>query len=157
MNRWFYVVSSLIVIYICKSSNYGSGGFSNMVLLRCVSGTDFLYTSHGWTLISAVLEGASGQKFPTLAEQLFRDLGLSNTYLDKPSPIIYNRARYYELKVVSLYVVMLIQKWWWKKENVTKHSSLEMAPLYLCFVTFSFFHHHFWISMTTYRETTFNS
>ncbi|KAH7729385.1 Protein LACT-9 a [Aphelenchoides avenae] len=58
-------------------------------------GSKFYYTTHGFTLISAVLEAASGKKFPELAEDLFHELGLSNTRLDKNLPIVPNRTRYY--------------------------------------------------------------
>nr|XP_045581253.1 serine beta-lactamase-like protein LACTB, mitochondrial [Procambarus clarkii]XP_045581254.1 serine beta-lactamase-like protein LACTB, mitochondrial [Procambarus clarkii]XP_045581255.1 serine beta-lactamase-like protein LACTB, mitochondrial [Procambarus clarkii]XP_045581256.1 serine beta-lactamase-like protein LACTB, mitochondrial [Procambarus clarkii]XP_045581258.1 serine beta-lactamase-like protein LACTB, mitochondrial [Procambarus clarkii]XP_045581259.1 serine beta-lactamase-like protein len=58
-------------------------------------GTDYLYTTHGWTVVSAVVEGASGKPFTEVITRLFYDLGLENTYLDKNAPIIYNRARYY--------------------------------------------------------------
>ena len=59
-----------------------------------VAGTKYFYTSHGWTLVAAVLEGATKRKFPDLICDLFRDLGLDNTYLDQNQPLIYNRARY---------------------------------------------------------------
>lgn len=61
-------------------------------------GTKFLYTTHGWTLVAAVLEGATKQKFPDLMIKLFKDLGLENTYLEKNQPIIYNRARWVNFK-----------------------------------------------------------
>ncbi|XP_064595912.1 serine beta-lactamase-like protein LACTB, mitochondrial [Liolophura sinensis] len=58
-------------------------------------GSKFLYTTHGWTLVSAVLEGASGQTFPKLLTSLFKDLGMSSTYLDVNEPLIYHRGRHY--------------------------------------------------------------
>ena len=58
------------------------------------AGTTFLYTTHGWSLVSAVAEGASGHKFPVLLQGLFKDLGLKETYLDENDSIIYNRARW---------------------------------------------------------------
>ena len=52
-----------------------------------------MYTTHGWTLISAIVEAAAGKSFPKIMTKLFHDLGLENSYLDKHDPIIYNRAR----------------------------------------------------------------
>ena len=52
-----------------------------------------MYTTHGYTLISAAIEGASGQKFTDLLMELFLDIGMENTYLDENHPIIYNRAK----------------------------------------------------------------
>lgn len=58
-------------------------------------GSDFLYTTHGWTVVSGVVEGAAKKPFTRVISRLFYDMGLHNTYLDKNSPIIYDRARYY--------------------------------------------------------------
>ncbi|XP_063860892.1 serine beta-lactamase-like protein LACTB, mitochondrial [Scylla paramamosain] len=58
-------------------------------------GEGYLYTTHGWTVVSAVVEAAAQQPFTEVVERLFYELGLSNTYLDMPSPIIHNRASYY--------------------------------------------------------------
>jgi len=64
--------------------------------MNCVDvGTEFLYSSHTWTLLSAVVEGASGRKFTDIMKQIFRDLGLDNTYLDEEQPIIPHRSRYW--------------------------------------------------------------
>lgn len=65
--------------------------------MKCVNsivGTEFLYSSHAWTLLSAVVEGASGRKFTDVMRGIFRDLGLQNTYLDEDQPIIPHRSRY---------------------------------------------------------------
>ena len=65
------------------------------VFAYCIDvGTEFLYSSHTWTLLSAVVEGASGRKFTDVMVQIFRDLGLDNTYLDEDKPIIPHRSRY---------------------------------------------------------------
>nr|CAD7459355.1 unnamed protein product [Timema tahoe] len=58
-------------------------------------GTSFLYTTHGWTLISAVVEGVTKEPFPLTMKMFFRVMGLKYTYLDENDPIIYNRACYY--------------------------------------------------------------
>ncbi len=58
-----------------------------------IIGTEFLYTTHGWTLVSAVVEGASGLKFEPFIKEVFKDMGLDQTYLDENEPLIYNRAK----------------------------------------------------------------
>ncbi|XP_068131881.1 serine beta-lactamase-like protein LACTB, mitochondrial isoform X1 [Hyperolius riggenbachi] len=58
-------------------------------------GTQFLYSTHAWTLLSAVVERASGKKFLDYMMQMFRDLGMKNTVPEEHEPIIYNRARFY--------------------------------------------------------------
>ncbi|XP_045133389.1 serine beta-lactamase-like protein LACTB, mitochondrial isoform X2 [Portunus trituberculatus] len=58
-------------------------------------GEGYLYTTHGWTVVSAVVEAAAQQPFIEVMGRLFYELGLSNTYLDVALPIIHNRASYY--------------------------------------------------------------
>ncbi|XP_013393068.1 serine beta-lactamase-like protein LACTB, mitochondrial [Lingula anatina] len=58
-------------------------------------GEEFLYTTHGYGLLSAVIQKAAGKKFELQMKQIFKDLDLVNTYLDENEPLIYNRARYY--------------------------------------------------------------
>uniref|UniRef100_A0A1I7Y5J5 Beta-lactamase domain-containing protein n=1 Tax=Steinernema glaseri TaxID=37863 RepID=A0A1I7Y5J5_9BILA len=58
-------------------------------------GAKYLYTTHGYTLLSAVMEKAAGEELPNLFKQLFRELGMNSTYLDVNNTIIANRARYY--------------------------------------------------------------
>jgi serine beta-lactamase-like protein LACTB len=53
-----------------------------------------LYTTHGWTLVSAVVEAAAGEPFTAVMKKFFRVMGLKYTYLDEPEPLIYNRSRY---------------------------------------------------------------
>ena len=63
--------------------------------MKCFNvGTEFLYSSHAWTLLSAVVEGASGRKFSEFMKDIFHDLGLENTYFDEDQPIIPYRSRY---------------------------------------------------------------
>ncbi|MGH0132206.1 UNVERIFIED_CONTAM: hypothetical protein FKN15_048933 [Acipenser sinensis] len=50
-------------------------------------GSQFLYSTHAFTLLSAVVERASGQKFLDHMMKLFRELGMLNTVLDKNDPI----------------------------------------------------------------------
>lgn len=58
-------------------------------------GTSFLYTTHGWTLVSAVVEAAASKPFPDVMKKFFQVMGLKHTYLDEAEPLIYNRSRYY--------------------------------------------------------------
>ncbi|XP_060770827.1 serine beta-lactamase-like protein LACTB, mitochondrial isoform X2 [Neoarius graeffei] len=58
-------------------------------------GTTFLYSTHAFTLLSAVLERAAGRRFVDLMMNMFRELGMLNTVPDENDPIIYNRSRYY--------------------------------------------------------------
>ncbi|XP_067871353.1 serine beta-lactamase-like protein LACTB, mitochondrial isoform X2 [Heterodontus francisci] len=58
-------------------------------------GSQFLYSTHAWTLLSAVVERASEQNFLQLMKKLFWDLDMLRTVPDEYEPIIYNRARYY--------------------------------------------------------------
>ena len=59
-------------------------------------GEEFNYTTHGFTLLSAAIESISGEKFTKHMKKLFKDLGLSHTYLDENEPIIPNRAKFYD-------------------------------------------------------------
>ena len=59
-------------------------------------GTKFQYSSYGWNLISAVLEGASGETFLDLMQRTVLDpAGMTHTAADRPAPIIPGRARFY--------------------------------------------------------------
>jgi serine beta-lactamase-like protein LACTB, mitochondrial len=59
-------------------------------------GTAFSYTSYGFNLISAVIEGASGQPFlDYMDDAVFRPLGMRETVADWVTPIVPGRASYY--------------------------------------------------------------
>ena len=59
-------------------------------------GTTFAYTSYGFNLLSAVVEGAAKQPFlDTMREAVFRPLGLRDTVADFVVPIIPGRTSYY--------------------------------------------------------------
>ncbi|NXN78536.1 LACTB protein, partial [Bombycilla garrulus] len=58
-------------------------------------GSQFLYSTYGFTLLSAVVERASGQKFTDYMLEMFRDLDMLSTVLDDNEAMIYNRARCY--------------------------------------------------------------
>ena len=57
------------------------------------TGSDYHYSTHGYTLMSAVLEAATDTKFSVLLSDMFHDLDLRSTYVDENEPIIRNRAR----------------------------------------------------------------
>ncbi|GAB5518696.1 MAG: serine hydrolase domain-containing protein [Rhodothermales bacterium] len=59
-------------------------------------GSAYAYSSYGWNLISAVVEGASGQDFLTyMREQVFAPLGMHHTVADHVDSLIVQRARPY--------------------------------------------------------------
>lgn len=60
-------------------------------------GTRYSYSSYGWNLISAVIEGASGDDFLTVMQQrVFGPLGMRHTGPDRVDSIIPQRTGYYE-------------------------------------------------------------
>jgi len=65
-------------------------------------GTNFSYSSYGWNLVSAVIEGASGQDFLSfMREQVFRPLGLRHTVADFVDSLVPFRARWYTADTAS--------------------------------------------------------
>lgn len=59
-------------------------------------GTAYLYSSYGYNLLGAVVEGASGKTFNAAVDELVAvPLGLSGTVPDEPAPIVERRARPY--------------------------------------------------------------
>jgi CubicO group peptidase (beta-lactamase class C family) len=61
-------------------------------------GTKWLYSTYGYTLVSAVIEGASGQDFLSfMHDKVFLPLGMPDTIADENKKIIPNRARWYNL------------------------------------------------------------
>lgn len=63
--------------------------------LFSVPGTEFLYSTHGFTVLAAIIEKVTGVPFDKYMTEQFVELGLKNTYLDQHSPLIYNRSKYY--------------------------------------------------------------
>ncbi|HEV8265363.1 MAG TPA: serine hydrolase domain-containing protein [Gemmatimonadales bacterium] len=60
-------------------------------------GTKFSYSSYGFNLISAVVEGASGEEFLAyMSSRVFRPLGMTSTAPDRNDSVIPNRTRFYE-------------------------------------------------------------
>ncbi|MGI9076972.1 MAG: serine hydrolase domain-containing protein [Gemmatimonadaceae bacterium] len=59
-------------------------------------GTRYLYSSHGFNLLSAVVEGASGEPFlPFIRRSVLQPLGMRSTTAEHPDSLIEHRARYY--------------------------------------------------------------
>lgn len=59
-------------------------------------GEKFSYTTYGYSLLSRVVETASGESFPNyLQKHIIEPIELKHTYLDQPSRIIPLRARNY--------------------------------------------------------------
>lgn len=56
-------------------------------------GDAFNYTTHGYTLLSAVLEKAANKPFPEQAKEFFKLLGMNKTCLDENHKIVSNRTR----------------------------------------------------------------
>lgn len=59
-------------------------------------GTEYNYSSYGFNLLAAAVEGASGQPFGEyIREQVWEPLGMSDTRMDDPYDLIPNRTRGY--------------------------------------------------------------
>ena len=89
-----------------------------MFFLFFFSGTEFNYTTHGYTLLSAVIESVSGEPFLKYIQKLFRELGLHNTYLDENGPIIPHRSRYVVCTLDMLFC-----------REVTVHQKCELSSV----------------------------
>ena len=60
-------------------------------------GTRFSYSSYGWNLVSAVIEGASGDLFLSyMSENVLLPLGLTHTAPDRADSAIPDRTRFYD-------------------------------------------------------------
>lgn len=61
-------------------------------------GTKYNYSSYGFNLLGAVIEGASGQSYGDyIRENIFVPLGMENSRLDDPGDLISNRVKGYRL------------------------------------------------------------
>jgi len=66
--------------------------------LESQPGAKYGYSSFGYTLLSAVIEGASGQDFLIyMQEQVFKPLNMNSSSADENRKIIPNRTRFYSL------------------------------------------------------------
>ena len=107
-------------------------------------GENCSYSTHAWTLVSAVIEGASGRKFETIMTELFRDMALKNTYLEKNDPLIYGRCRFYTRK--SLPSMDVIKKRTFYRQAHHKENHCERKVQ--LFWEFENFRHIFFIRHT---------
>jgi len=65
--------------------------------LQTPPGTRWSYSSYGWNLISAVVEGASGEEFiKYMTDNVLIPLGLRHTVADHTDSIILGRTGYYD-------------------------------------------------------------
>lgn len=61
-------------------------------------GTQYNYTSYGFNLLGAVIEGASGKSYGEyMTENVWRPLGMKDTRMDDPLEIIPNRVEGYQM------------------------------------------------------------
>lgn len=68
-------------------------------------GTRFGYSSPGWILISAVVEGASGQDFLSyMRRSVFNPLGMTHTAPDRTDSVIPHRTHFYDADSVAGFV-----------------------------------------------------
>jgi CubicO group peptidase (beta-lactamase class C family) len=70
--------------------------FANDPLLS-KPGTQFHYSTHGYTVVGCAIQGASGEKYVDyLRENIFRPAGMMHTQVDDRYVIIGNRTRFYQ-------------------------------------------------------------
>ena len=79
-------------------------------------GTGHAYSSYGFNLIGAVVEGASGKDYLAyVREAVLEPLGMRHTVADRNQPLIEGRARFYELgsdkQVVNAPCIDVSYKW----------------------------------------------
>lgn len=80
-----------------KSTRDAIAVFENFDLVA-EPGTRFNYSSYGYNLLGAVIEGASGKSYGDyMRENIWGPLGMNDTRMDSPVEIIPNRVRGYEI------------------------------------------------------------
>ena len=104
-------------------------------------GTEYFYSSYAWNLISAVVEGASGESFlDFMQREVFDALEMDHTVADRNRPIVANRTRFYVLDdeggVVNAPYVDNSYKWAGggflsTPEDLLRFANGHMAPGYL--------------------------
>ncbi len=66
-------------------------------------GTKFSYSSYGWNLISAIIEGAADTGYLSyMAENVFEPIGMNNTLPDDVTRDIENKTDYYEVRLFKM-------------------------------------------------------
>ena len=104
-------------------------------------GTRFSYSSYGWNLVSAVVEGAAGEEFlPYISAHVFRPLGLTHTAPDRSDSVIPDRTQFYDADSTGAYHVApaVDNSYKWAgggfvstAEDLVKFGSALMAPGFL--------------------------
>jgi CubicO group peptidase (beta-lactamase class C family) len=104
-------------------------------------GTEYSYSSYGWNLVSAAVEGASGEEFLTfMRDRVFEPLGLRHTVPDYPRLIVPGRTAFYEQDedgaVVNAPFVDNSYKWagggfLTTSEDLVRFGQAHMAPGFL--------------------------
>jgi serine beta-lactamase-like protein LACTB, mitochondrial len=60
-------------------------------------GSDYSYSTYGYTVVGCVIEGASGQRFASyVAEHVLKPAGMTHTFVDDVFEIVPHRARGYQ-------------------------------------------------------------
>lgn len=79
-----------------KNTRQSIAVFENFDLVA-EPGTRFSYTSYGYNLLGAVIEGASGEAYADyMRENVWKPLGMNDILMDDPRALIPNRVRGYE-------------------------------------------------------------
>jgi len=104
-------------------------------------GTRFSYSSYGWNLVSAVIEGAAGESFlPYISAHVFRPLGLTHTAPDRADSVITGRTQFFDGDSGGVYHVAppVDNSYKWAgggfvstAEDLVKFGSALMAPGFL--------------------------
>jgi CubicO group peptidase (beta-lactamase class C family) len=104
-------------------------------------GTRFSYSSYGFNLISAVVEGASGEQFLAyMSRHVFKPLGMTSTAPDRSDSLIVNRTEFYELTEGGRFVVTpsVDNSYKWAgggflstAEDLVRFGSAHLSPGYL--------------------------
>ncbi len=67
--------------------------------LEAEPGTKYIYSSYGYNLLGAVIEGASGQSYADyMSENVWKPFGMNHTRMDIAEEIIPNRASVYRIR-----------------------------------------------------------
>jgi len=102
--------------------------------------TDYSYSSYGWNLLSAVLEGAAGEPFLEMMQRrVFGPLGMLHTGPDRIDSIIPQRTGYYVQRdgaVLNARAVDNSYKWAGggflsSVEDLVRYGAAHLAPGYL--------------------------
>ncbi|MFH1763772.1 MAG: serine hydrolase domain-containing protein [Gemmatimonadota bacterium] len=79
-------------------------------------GTEYLYSSYGWNLISAVIQEAAGEPFlDYMRQEVFDPLAMNETVAEHVDSLIYHRASFYlrgdDGRIINAPYVDISNKW----------------------------------------------